>query len=107
MTKRITLNEDLIEIMERLGEQTGLSVGSIANRLLGSHLADLHELDAFLEAHPGAGSLHQQALNLMQSFGPESIMEGLSRIAPNYLSLAARFEREFAETFGSIPFTSQ
>jgi hypothetical protein len=102
MTKRITLNEDLAEIIERLATHTGMSSAAIANHLLASHLPELHELDAFLEKHPaGAGSLHEQGVNLMQSYGPESIIEGIARIAPHYQTLAARFEREMDEVIGS------
>jgi hypothetical protein len=102
MTKRITLNEDMAEIMERLATRTGMTIAVIANHLLGSHLPELHELDAFLEVHPaGAGLFHERGVNLMQSYGPESIMEGIARIAPHYQTLAARFEREMDEAIGS------
>lgn len=101
MTKRITLNEDMAEIMARLATRTGMTIAVITNHLLGFHLPELHELEVFLEAHPaGAGSLHEQGVNLMQSYGPESIMEGIARIAPHYQTLAARFEREMNEAIG-------
>jgi hypothetical protein len=102
MTKRITLNEDMAEIMARIATRTGMTISVITNHLLGSHLPELHELDAFLEVHPsGAGSLREQGVNLMQSYGPESIMEGIARIAPHYQTLAARIEREMDEAIGS------
>lgn len=102
MTKRITLNEDMAEIMARIATRTGVTIAVISNHLLGSHLHELHELDAFLEVHPaGTSSLHEQGVNLMQSYGPESIMEGILRIAPHYQTLAARFEREMDEAIGS------
>jgi hypothetical protein len=102
MTKRITLNEDMAEIMERLATHTSMDIATIANHLLSSHLPELHELDAFLEGDPaGAGSLHEQGLNLMRSYGPESIVEGIARIAPHYQTLAARFEHEMDEAIGS------
>jgi len=102
MTKRITLNEDMAEIMARIATRTGMTISVITNHLLGSHLPELHELDTFLEVHPaGAGSLHEQGVNLMQSYGPESIMEGIARIAPHYQTLAARFEHEMDEAIGS------
>jgi len=36
----------------------------------------------------------------IQSYGPESIMDGIARIAPQYESLAARFDREVNEAIG-------
>jgi hypothetical protein len=107
MTESITLNEELAEQVKRLSKCTGLSSSAIVNRLLSSHLAELHELEEFLEAHPaGVGTLHEQALNLIQSYGPESIVEGISRIAPYYQTLAARFERDLADTIGDTPYRS-
>lgn len=102
MTKRIALNEDMAEIIARIATRTSMTIAVITNHLLGSHLPELHELDAFLEVHPaGAGSLHEQGVNLMQSYGPESLMDGIARIAPHYQTLAARFEREMDEASGS------
>lgn len=104
MTQRITLNEDTAAIIAKLAAHTGLSITAITNRLLGGLLPELHEIDAFLEAPPaGAGSLHEQGANLIQSYGPESIMDGISRIAPQYETLAARFDREMNEVIGPTP----
>ncbi len=108
MTKRITLDGDLAVILGRLASHSGISVGAIANKVLASHAAEFYEIDAFLDAHPaGAGTLHEQGLNLVQSYGPESIMDGLSRIAPHYLTLESRFECELVEAFGSTAKTRQ
>jgi hypothetical protein len=104
MTQRITLNEDTAAIIAKLTAHTGLSSTAITNRLLSGLLPELHEIDAFLEAHPaGAGSLHEQGANLIQSYGPESIMDGIARIAPEYESLAARFDREMNEFTSLAP----
>jgi hypothetical protein len=105
MTQRITLNEDTAAIIAKLTAHTGLSITAITNRLLTGHLPELHEINAFLEAHPpaGAGSLHEQGANLIQSYGPESIMDGIARIAPHYETLAARFDREMNEVIGPTP----
>jgi hypothetical protein len=104
MTQRITLNEDTEAIIAKLTAHTGLSITTIANLLLGGLLPELHEIDAFLEAHPaGAGSLHEQGANLIQSYGPESIMDGIARIDPHWETLAVRFDREMNEVIGSAP----
>jgi hypothetical protein len=105
MIQRITLNEDLADIIAKLADHTGMSITAITNRLMGGLLPPMHELNAFLEMHPaaGAGSLHEQAANLIQSYGPESIMDGIARIAPHWETLAARFEREMREFTNSVP----
>ncbi|MYN01547.1 hypothetical protein GTP41_05495 [Pseudoduganella sp. DS3] len=104
MTKRITLDGDMAVILGRLASRSGISVGAIANKVLASHAAEFYEIDTFLDAHPaGAGSLHEHGLNLVQSYGPESIIEGISRIAPDYHTLAVRFERALADAIGKTP----
>lgn len=94
----INLDEDTATIIAKLAAHTDLSINDIICRLVDGHLPELHEIDAFLEAHPaGAGSLHEQAANILISYGPEPIMDGIARIAPHYETLAARFDREMGE----------
>jgi hypothetical protein len=101
----ISLDEDTAAIIAKLAAHTGLSASDIISRLVDGYLAPLHEINAFLEAHPpaGAGSLHEQGANLIQSYGPESIMDGIARIAPQYETLAARFNREMNELTNPAP----
>lgn len=106
MTQRISINldEDTATIMAKLAAHTGLTASDIMIRLADGHLPELHEINAFLDAHPaGAGSLHEQGANLIQSYGPESIMDGIARIAPQYETLAVRFEREMNEFTNPAP----
>jgi hypothetical protein len=105
MAQRISINldEDTVAIIAKLAAHTGLTANDIIRRLVDGHLPELHEIDAFLDAHPaGAGSLHEQGANLIQSYGPESIMDGIARIAPHYETLAARFDREMSEFIGPV-----
>lgn len=107
MAQRITidLDEDTATIIAKLAVHTDLSASDIIGRLVDGHLAPLHEINAFLEAHPpaGAGSLHEQGANLIQSYGPEPIMDGIARIAPQYETLAARFDRAMNEFTNPAP----
>jgi hypothetical protein len=109
MKTTITLDYDTAELFHRLAVLSNLSIDTVGNRLFSGHLAEMHELEAFLETHPaGPGSLHERGLNLIQSYGPESITEGITRIAPaTYETLAARFEREMTEVIGATPMSLQ
>lgn len=108
MNHRINLDEDTAAIIAKLAAHTGLTANDIICRLVDGHLPELHEIDAFLDAHPaGAGSLHEQAANILISYGPETIMDGIARIAPLYETLAARFDREVSEVIGSAPMLPQ
>ncbi|MBC7624128.1 MAG: hypothetical protein H7232_12130 [Aeromicrobium sp.] len=103
MKTTITLDRATAELFRRIAAQANLSIDDIGNRLLSSHLSEMHELEAFLEENPaGSDSLHERGLNLIQSYGPESIMDGIARVAPaGYATLAARFEREMNEVIGT------
>ena len=103
MQTTITLDHDTAELFKRIGVQANLTICDIGNRLLSSHLSEMHELETFLEKNPaGLGSLHDRGLNLIQSYGPESIMNGIARIAPaGYETLVALFERAVKEGIGT------
>jgi hypothetical protein len=76
-----------------LATATGLSASDIGSRLLSAHLSELWELRTFLEAHPIGSERHERGKNLLTSFGPESILSGIRRIAPEYVTLEAQFLR--------------
>jgi ribonuclease HIII len=107
MTQRLSINldEDTAAIIDKLTAHTGLNASDIIIRLVEGLLPELHEVNALLDAYlpAGAGSLHEQAANLIQSYGPESIMDGIARIAPQWETLAARFDREMNEVIGPAP----
>lgn len=92
MTTKIDLHEDTEALLASHAALTGLTVGDLINRLLSAHVAELHELLALADTFP---ELREQSANLLQSFGPEPLMEGIKRLAPpSYLTLAERFERD-------------
>jgi hypothetical protein len=106
MTQRISINldEDTAAIIAKLAAHTGLTINDIICRLVDGNLPELHEFGNFLDAHPaGAGSLHEKAANILISYGPESIMDGIARVAPHWETLAARFDREMSEFTNPAP----
>jgi len=68
-----------------------LSESDIINRLLSSHLSSLWELRSFLESQRVGTETYEQGLNLLVSFGPEPIMDGIKRIAPDYVTMVEQF----------------
>jgi hypothetical protein len=98
MNHHITLDDDTSELLQKHAALTGLTVGNLIDRLLSEHLPELHELLALVSANP---ELHDQAANLLVSFGPDTLASGINRIAPTgYETLAARFDREMNEVIG-------
>jgi hypothetical protein len=103
MQYKVNLDDDTSELYEQLSHVTGLTLGELINRQLSSHHAEGHELLALVAAHP---ELHEQAANLLQSYGPEPMLVGIKRIAPRgYLTLAERFDREMSEVMGELRMT--
>lgn len=100
MNHHINLDDDTSELLQKHAALTGLTVNDLIDRLLSAHLPDLHELLALVSANP---ELHDQAANLLVSFGPATLASGISRIAPQYETLAARFDREMNEVIGPTP----
>lgn len=101
MKHRIDLDDDTSILLHEYTTLTGLSVSDLIDRLLSSHLPDLHELLALVNAFP---QLHDQAANLLISFGPQPLAQGIGCIAPaGYETLSERFEREMNESTANTP----
>lgn len=96
MKHRIELDDQTSALLLEYKMLTGLTVSDLIDRLLSPHLPDLHELLALVDEFP---QLIDQAANLLISFGPESLAQGISRIAPSgYETLGSRFKREMNES---------
>jgi hypothetical protein len=92
MIQTINFDADMADLLKAHAALTGLSVSDLISRLLSTHLPDLHELLALVSAHP---DVREQAANLLQSFGPESLTDGIKRIAPvAYETLGEQFARQ-------------
>lgn len=105
MTTKIDLHEDAEALLVSHAALTGLTVGDLINRLLGAHVEELQELLALADTYP---ELREQSANLLQSFGPEPLMEGIKRLAPTgYLTLAERFQRDLRVALEPVQTTSQ
>jgi hypothetical protein len=105
MTTKIDLHEDMDALLASHAARTRLTIGDIINRILSAHTAELHELLALADTYP---ELSQQSANLLQSFGPEPLMDGIKRIAPpGYLTLAERFERDLCFALEPVQSASQ
>lgn len=89
---KLTMNPETAAVLREIARLTTLPECEIVRLHLAPMEAQWHELLALVESHP---ELKEQAANLVASYGPESILDGIQRIAPpGYLTLAARFERD-------------
>lgn len=95
----IELDDDTSELLQAHSALTGLTISDLIDCLLSVHLEPLHGMLALVGEHP---QLREQTANLLQSFGPESLMTGIKRIAPlGYETAGERFERELGEVIGA------
>ena len=99
MNNEISLDVEIYDVLEVHASLTGLTVSESIDRLLSAHLGELHEVLALAGDHP---ELRDEAANLIVSYGPESIDDGIKRIAPaHYLTLSQQFERQMKEGGGA------
>ncbi|MBB3214195.1 hypothetical protein FHW67_003507 [Herbaspirillum sp. Sphag1AN] len=99
MIHHINLDDDTSELLQAHTMLTGLTDNDLINRLLSAHVSELHELLALVNAN---SKLREQAANLLLSFGPESLSEGIKRIAPSgYRTLGEQFDCEVAQLIAS------
>lgn len=92
MIHTIDLDDDTSELLQAHSALTGLSVGALIDRLLSVHLEGLHEMLALVRTH---AALRTDVANILQSFGPESLADGIKRIAPaGYETLGEQFSRQ-------------
>lgn len=101
MDQTISLDADMADLLQAHAALTGLSPSELISRLLSAHLPGLHELLALVGAHP---EVRERAANLLQSFGPESLADGIQRIAPaGYQTLGQQFARQVAQLVAPSP----
>lgn len=93
MKTTVILDEDTAALLTQLSAASGLTVSEIIKRPLIACLADFSELAGFLDAYPIGTALHDAAINLLLSFGPESITAGIKCIAPGYVTQQEQFAR--------------
>jgi hypothetical protein len=95
----ITLDTNTMDTLDLFCELTNLPYGALIDRFVSAHTAAAHELMALADAHP---ELREQAANLIISFGPEPLEEGIKQIAPpGYQTLCQRIEREMVGGIGA------
>lgn len=91
---KIRIDTDTADLIQRHATATGLTVDTIVDKLLGSHLAELYELEAFHNANAHDIVMQAEAANLLISYGGrESILAGITRLAPDHETLEVRFLR--------------
>lgn len=81
----VALDEDSMQLLKRLEGITGSSPAQTFGKLWPSHLEDLWNYLSWLEQLPeGPSQRRSLGLNLLQSYGPETLTQGIKRLDPTY-----------------------
>ena len=80
----ITLEPTTYELLQKLDQLTGLSPSSTINRLLGAHMHELWEYRDWLAKQPVGSSKRALGANLLISYGPDDLMQGIRKIDPKH-----------------------
>jgi hypothetical protein len=94
---RVEIDDEIEYLLESLSDFTGLSPSEIVTKLLTGHLGELFEYEALLESCKGNHAMFQEAVNLLVSYGPDTLLQGIKRVQPGYLTYEDRIIRERQE----------
>lgn len=81
----ISLDDDSSELLTKLQRFTGLSPAQTIQKIFPAHLEELHAYLAWLEELPPGTTLkNKMGPHLLQSYGPESLIQSIKNIDPQY-----------------------
>jgi hypothetical protein len=95
--QKMNINLDLEtgDLLQWLATACKLTVSEIIDKLISGHLSELWELRTLMESCSADENQLGQAANLLTSLGGgESILSGIGRINPGYVTLGAQFLRD-------------
>jgi hypothetical protein len=87
----LTLDAETHDFLKEIADLTGVPVAGIISRLLGAHLYELEEYLAWLSKQKDPRKL-MFGKNLLQSYGPDDLIEGIRRLDPKHKFADERFE---------------
>lgn len=90
----LALDEDTIALLKRLEPLTGLSPAQTIAKLTSAHLHELWEYLTWLEHLPeGPSKQRSLGLNLIQSYGPDDLIDGIKKLDPTFQTDGEKFAK--------------
>lgn len=88
----ISLDDDSANLLTRLQVFTGMSPAQTIQKLFPAHLHELWAYLTWLEQLPSDTSLQSKlGPHLLQSYGPESLVESIKKLDPTYQPEGEKF----------------
>lgn len=88
----IALDDDSTQLLKMLEEFTGLTPAQTVAKLFPSHLEELWAYVTWLQQLPeGPSRLRSLGCSLLQSYGPNSLIQDIKRLDPTYVTEGEEF----------------
>lgn len=89
----LTLDPETHDILNEIGELTDLTVTGIIGRFLGAHVEELAEYYEWLKKVKNP-TMKMLGKNLLQSYGPNNLIDGIRSIDPKHEFMSEKFKKE-------------
>lgn len=94
----IALDEDSTQLLKMLEEFTGFTPAQTISKLFPSHLEELWTYLTWLKQLPeGPSRLRSLGCSLLQSYGPQSLIQDIKRLDPTYQTEGDKFTASMKE----------
>lgn len=88
----VQLDEDSIALLKEVQEVSGMTPPQTIAKLWPSHMADLWEYVTWLkQLPPGPSRLRSLGRAMLQSYGPNTLVQNIKAIDPTYVTDAEKF----------------
>lgn len=87
----LTLDPETHALFQKVAAEAGLSVSGVISRFLGAHLHEAAEYLEWIEQQKKASSRHALGKNLMVSYGPDDLIQGIRKLDPKHKFVYERF----------------
>lgn len=95
----IALDDDSTQLLKKLEEFTGLTPTQTIGKLFPSHLEELWTYLTWLQQLPeGPSRLRTLGCNLLQSYGPRSLIQDIKLLDPTYETEGDKFAKSLTTT---------
>lgn len=98
----VVMDDDSEELVRKLSSETGVSSDGIISRVFGASMPQLSEYLTWMLTLEKGSDLHQKGKNLVISYGPESLVEGIKRLDPEYQTLTQLFVESIKQPLAAI-----
>lgn len=95
----IALDDDSTQLLKKLEEFTGLTPVQTIGKLFPSHLEELWAYLTWLQQLPeGPSRLRSLGCSLLQSYGPNSLIQDIKKLDPTYVTEGEKFANSLNTT---------